>query len=365
VALKVAAVRPNHVAIDRRSNGLHKTNHPRTNKTSPTWTTSKPMPAMTSAPKCRARKMAAHSPAPVGKAVPAVPVVDVVAVVVVAGAAAPGVVPAAIPMAVKAAVAVVLQLVARQQADESSRSPKCTPVLQRALAARFSLRRQHSQRKQPKHRSPQANHAARRKHLRPFPSMSPQATSMPPPGTSSPIHTLANCKRSVYPRCMTRRTLFRAVPVVAAAIGALFLSGCRIGYPFKGPGFDSRRGVIHPEAQDLVFVTVTQGDVASGSRGQFSRELEAVLDSMDTHDGLIGYTVRRELFGRRVWTMSVWIDRASMERFAQSPAHRSAIRQGGVSRESFFSADTYLDRKNVPISWPDAELLLEQQRTPE
>jgi len=152
---------------------------------------------------------------------------------------------------------------------------------------------------------------------------------------------------------MTRRTLFRTISVMVAATGAIFLSGCRIGYPFKGPGYDSCRGVVHPDA------------VAPGSQDKFSQQIRAVLNTMDTHDGLIGYSVRRELFGSRVWTMSVWIDQESMERFAQSPTHRSAIRQGGIPRESFLSAYTSLDRKSVPISWPDAERLLEEQRTPE
>ncbi len=118
--IKVAAARPSHATVAHRSNDHRRINLARTSPTSktfPTWTTSKRMPVMTSARKCRARKMAARSPAPEAKVVDkvdkvdkvdqAVPVADVVAVVVVAGAAVPGAVPAAIPMAVKAATAAV------------------------------------------------------------------------------------------------------------------------------------------------------------------------------------------------------------------------------------------------------------------
>lgn len=119
--IRVAAARlsrgPSCTTIDLRSNAHHRinparTNRRRTSKTSPTWTTSKPMPVMTSVRKCRVRKMAARSPAPEAKVVDKVDqvvqvAVDGVAVVVVAGAAVPGVAPAAIPMAVKAATAAV------------------------------------------------------------------------------------------------------------------------------------------------------------------------------------------------------------------------------------------------------------------
>lgn len=92
VAVHPSRARPNH-------------DHPRTspiNKTSPTWMTSKPMPVMTSAQKCRDHPTAVRSPAPVDKVDRAAQVVaDVVAVVVAAGAA---VVRVVIPAAATAVV---------------------------------------------------------------------------------------------------------------------------------------------------------------------------------------------------------------------------------------------------------------------
>lgn len=155
-------------------------------------------------------------------------------------------------------------------------------------------------------------------------------------------------------------SLFRTAAVLlpCAAVLILFLSACRVGYPFRGPGYDSERGVIHPASGRLVFVAITQGDVGSGKSRTFSENLEAVLSTMDEHDGLIGFAVRKELVGARVWTMSAWVDRASMERFAQSPEHRRAVAEGGVARSSFVSAYVDVESEQVPLSWAEAERLL-------
>jgi quinol monooxygenase YgiN len=151
--------------------------------------------------------------------------------------------------------------------------------------------------------------------------------------------------------------------LAAAALASPLLAGCRIGYSFRGPGYDATRGVVHPDANKQVYFAITRGDIAAGSRANFSEQLRAVLDTMGEHDGLVGYAVRRELFGSRVWTMSAWVDQASMERFVRSEAHRKAVAQGGIPRSSFIAAFSHVDVERVPITWTDAERLLEEQTT--
>lgn len=143
------------------------------------------------------------------------------------------------------------------------------------------------------------------------------------------------------------------------------LASCRVGYPFRGPGYDAERGVIHPDATEKVLVTVTRGDIQPGGGKDFTRELNAVLDSMNQQDGLIGYSVRKQLIGSRVWTMSVWIDRASMERFVYSPAHRKAIVDGGIPRESFVTVTTLVEAVRIPLTWPEAERMLTEMTSEE
>jgi len=147
--------------------------------------------------------------------------------------------------------------------------------------------------------------------------------------------------------------------LLAGVIAAIpFLAACRVGRPFRGPGYDPAQGVVHPSAGRSVFVAVTRGDVQAGKGEAFSRQLRAVLSTMDQHDGLIGYAVRKELVGSRVWTMSAWVDRESMESFAQSPAHREAIARGGIPRSAFVAAFVDVEADRVPLSWAEAERLL-------
>lgn len=151
----------------------------------------------------------------------------------------------------------------------------------------------------------------------------------------------------------------RICGVVLATASVLFLtSGCRVGYPFRGPGYDARQGVVHPDAGKQVLLVVTRGDIAAGAGDEFANQLRAVLDSMNEQDGLIGYSFRKELLGSRVWTMSVWIDRASIERFVRSTAHREAMNSGSIAPGSFITAYSSVDASLIPLSWAQAERML-------
>ena len=159
-----------------------------------------------------------------------------------------------------------------------------------------------------------------------------------------------------------RRTSNLLVLLASIAVVVPALTSCRVGYPFRGPWYDPAKGVVHPAAGREVFVAVTQGDIASGQDSALSGQLRWVLRTMDEHDGLIGYAVRRQLLGRRVWTTSVWVDRASMLRFVRSPQHREAISRGGVPRSSIIAAYASVEAARVPLDWREAERLLEPTR---
>ncbi len=155
---------------------------------------------------------------------------------------------------------------------------------------------------------------------------------------------------------------FGCASALATTVLIVFLvSSCRVGYSFRGPGYDADRGVVHQDAQRQVFVAVTRGDLEAGSQSEFANELRAVMDSMSEHDGLVGYSVRKELFGSRVWTMSVWIDRASMERFVHSAAHRRAMASGTIARGSFITAAAVMNTSSTPPGWAEAGRMLESR----
>ncbi|MEM1356167.1 MAG: antibiotic biosynthesis monooxygenase family protein [Planctomycetota bacterium] len=150
--------------------------------------------------------------------------------------------------------------------------------------------------------------------------------------------------------------------ILAAGLAvAVIVSGCRVGYPFQGPGYDPAKGVTEPAAGEEVFVAITRGDIASGSGPAFFEQLDAVMAGMTEQEGLIGYALRKELMGKRVWTMSVWVDQEGLESFLASPEHREAVKQGGIPRGSVIYAYADWPKDEMPITWEQAEQLLREQ----
>jgi len=153
----------------------------------------------------------------------------------------------------------------------------------------------------------------------------------------------------------------RAIAVATTALVLSLLGSCRVGYPFRGPGYDSERGVVHPKAGSRVVAVITRGDIKPGEGNRFASALRTILHTMSEQDGLVGYSVRKSLFGSRVWTMSVWVDRASVERFVRSPAHAKAMAEGSIQNASFIAAYVQIDTSRVPLTWSEAERMLGQR----
>ena len=155
--------------------------------------------------------------------------------------------------------------------------------------------------------------------------------------------------------------LTAAVSFFFLAAAALFASGCTVGKPFRGPGFEPGRGVTLEEAGDTVLVAITHTVLNRDrmARRAFGRHLWKVVDAMPEQPGLVGYSVRRELFGDEAWTLSVWVDEASLEGFVRSEAHRNAIAVGGRALESVRFARIELEAEELPLEWPRALELLD------
>ncbi|MEM9347328.1 MAG: antibiotic biosynthesis monooxygenase family protein [Planctomycetota bacterium] len=160
---------------------------------------------------------------------------------------------------------------------------------------------------------------------------------------------------------MSKKHLYGLLLLSAGLTVALIVSGCRVGYPFQGPGYDPAKGVTEPTAGKEVFIAITQGEITSGSASAFFDRLEAVMASMPEQEGLIGYALRKELVGRRVWTMSAWVDQEALESFLASPEHRAAVRDGGIPRGSVIYAYANWPKDEMPITWKQAEQLLGEQ----
>ncbi len=108
----------------------------------------------------------------------------------------------------------------------------------------------------------------------------------------------------------------------AALVGSF--AACSIAAPYR---------VVDAEARGPALVIVTEailGDVPE-ARAAFWRNVAAVTRGLKGQPGLIGYGLRRELFGDRAWTMTVWRDADAAAGFVWTPSHQRAMSEGGAA----------------------------------
>ena len=159
-----------------------------------------------------------------------------------------------------------------------------------------------------------------------------------------------------------RKITLLASAVVVSALGAL-QSGCAVAMPFRGPGYDGRSGVTAETPDGTVLVALTSAVLDRARRRPFDRSTGDVADGMGEVDGLVGFSFRRELFGKRAWTMTVWEDEASLARFVRSQMHRDAMRAGRDATLEFRFHSFRAERDEIPVRWSRAVALLRERGT--
>lgn len=147
--------------------------------------------------------------------------------------------------------------------------------------------------------------------------------------------------------------------LLMGAAALLLLPGCTVSRPFQGPGFERGKGVTVDVPGGEVLVALTRGRLERRTRGGFDRNIPRVEDALGDAPGLIGFALRKELFGPRVWTMTVWTDEASMAAFVRGDVHRRAMDEGGEATVEFEFARAWVGVAEVPLPWERAEELLD------
>jgi len=157
---------------------------------------------------------------------------------------------------------------------------------------------------------------------------------------------------------MPRRTL---PAILASLLISVTLSGCAISTPFKGPGFDAKRGTLsNPGAPVTVAITLATLGGDRADRRAFWTQVGQVESSLANQSGLIGYSIRTELLGSNSWTMTVWESEDALRAFVEDVAHQDAIRGGkpalAAARFARFSASS----SDIPLPWDKALQILER-----
>jgi heme-degrading monooxygenase HmoA len=117
-----------------------------------------------------------------------------------------------------------------------------------------------------------------------------------------------------------RRTATRLL----AALLAGPLTGFSMAMPYRvvaSPGANAAAEVV-------VAVTEVRLGADKAARSRFWSQVWAVEKALPNQPGLVGYALRREVFGATAWTMTLWKDEESLRAFMRSEIHRNAVQDG-------------------------------------
>lgn len=148
---------------------------------------------------------------------------------------------------------------------------------------------------------------------------------------------------------------------LASLLMAVLVGGCAISTPFKGPGYDAKRGSLKsPGGPVIVAVTLANLDGDRADRRAFWTQVTLVEASLANQPGLIGYSLRTELLGSNSWTMTVWETEDALRAFVEDVAHQDAMRDGknalAAARFARFSAAP----DDIPLPWDKALQILDR-----
>lgn len=178
--------------------------------------------------------------------------------------------------------------------------------------------------------------------------------------------SLAKCKQGINSPRAPPRPMSKLTTLLLAAAGLLLLltqTGCAVSMPFRGPGYDRGKGVTAASADGTVVVALTRGVLDRSKRRPFDRATGDVADGMGEVPGLVGYSFRRELLGKRVWTMTVWESQQALVDFVRSPLHRAAMGAGAEATEEFLFHSVRVPKDDIPLPWSEAARLVADEGT--
>jgi hypothetical protein len=142
-------------------------------------------------------------------------------------------------------------------------------------------------------------------------------------------------------------------------LGLLLLYGCVLSRPLAGPGWDSKERRLRGDESRQVILIITQAELNVSERGPFDRRSQELYRKLPDHPGFLAGSIRRQLFGDKVWTYSIWEDQSSLEGFINSQQHRDAVYMTDRAIRRMRSVQRQLPAKDVPHQWRELEAMVE------
>lgn len=148
-------------------------------------------------------------------------------------------------------------------------------------------------------------------------------------------------------------------PMAKHVLGLLLaglLCACSVATPFRK--MPAGIGQAEQGTTVLVIIEATLGG-SSEQRSGFWTGVRSVQAVLPTQPGLIGYSLRQELLGNRVWTMTVWQSEMDVRRFADTATHRQAMQSGAEALINLRFARIERGQRMPVPTWEEAMDALE------
>ena len=128
------------------------------------------------------------------------------------------------------------------------------------------------------------------------------------------------------------------------------ITSCTYTSPYRRMGTADTKSAI---------VTLSAVEHKPGQRRAFFDDTRKVIADLPNQSGLLGYSFRFQLIGKKAWTMTAWKDEASRDSFAASPVHRGAVKNSRVTARNMRFISVEVPVNELPMKWPEALRLLD------
>jgi quinol monooxygenase YgiN len=92
----------------------------------------------------------------------------------------------------------------------------------------------------------------------------------------------------------------------------------------------------------------------------FQAYVDRVLEALPRQPGLVGYSIRREIAGDRVWTLTAWRNEQARAAFVGSPIHAEAMARALPTLRATRFARVERAPGEGPPTWSEALRWLEE-----
>ena len=88
--------------------------------------------------------------------------------------------------------------------------------------------------------------------------------------------------------------------------------------------FDLESKRLKIDSNQKVIVALTNATLDPALQKEFDFHTLEIYRNLDSYPGYIAGTIRRQIFGSQVWTVTVWTTLESLENFRKSDRHLTA-----------------------------------------